>query len=388
MVYARSSSLRSAGWIAVVAIVCGSALACERSAPGPAPGIAVTVLDLGQAVAPAGERYAARVEPITTVAVRSQVDGAVEALAKVKPQSGAAHPLQIGDTVAAGDFLVQIERDTYQQRVGVEQAKLDSAKVSLALQLKEYDRAKGLFKGGVESKEFVDNARTAYASAQAAVAQQQHSLNEAKIHLERTRVTSPLDGVVLKVAIEPGDTVRPQSLLAQVGDVSSVNVTFGVPAGSVAALSIGSMLHMTFDAIAGDEYAAPITKIAPSAEAMNGVFDVTLTLPNPDGLLRPGYVAEVRVPREMIETATGANLTIPLDAVIRPPDDAKGFGVYVVEASPSTTPREGVARIRSVELGAPVGNRVKVRSGLGGNERIIVRGSTLVHDGSAVRIIP
>jgi RND family efflux transporter MFP subunit len=380
-------------WFAVALTVGLAAAACDRAAPGPRPAIAVTVLELDQAVAPDGSRYAGRVEPISTVQVRSQVDGAVESLAMIPPKGPNGHPLQEGDRVEAGQFLVQLERDTYEQRLGVEQAKLDSAQVQMANQKKEFDRAKGLYQGGVESKEFLDNARTAFDAAKASVAQQEHAVNEARIHLDHTRVTASISGVVLTLAVQPGDDARPQSLLLEIGDVSRVYVTFGVPSNAVAALEIGTLLHMTIDEMGDRDFAGRIERIAPAADERSGVFDVTVALPNPDGALRPGFVAEVRVPRELALASGAIHPLIPLDAVVRPPGDPAAFGVYVVESTPSATSPpgsgfEGTARIRTVDLGGPIGNRVAVRSGLQGDERVIVRGSTLVHDGAAVRVIP
>lgn len=393
---------RRAHGLLVFALLSGLAsAACDRAEPGPRPAIAVTVLELDQAVAPDGAHYAGRVEPISTVQVRSQVDGAVESLAMIPPKGPdphplshpLSHPIQEGDRVEAGQFLVQLERDTYEQRLGVEQAKLDSAQVQMANQKKEYDRAKGLYQGGVESKEFLDNARTAYEAARASVAQQRHAVDEARIHLDHTRVTAPISGVVLTLAVQAGDDARPQSLLLEIGDVSRVDVTFGVPSNVVAALEIGTLLHMTIDEMGERDFAGRIERIAPAADARSGVFDVTVGLPNPDGALRPGFVAEVRVPREPASAGGASQPLIPLDAVVRPPGQPDAFGVYVVERTASPTPGpgddfEGTARIRTVELGGPIGNRVPVRSGLQGDERVIVRGSTLVHDGAAVRVIP
>lgn len=375
------------GSLRVIALLaCIGAAGCERPAPERDPAIAVTVLELDAALAPDGSRFAGRVEPISTVEVRSQTEGAVEDLALVPPKGPDPHRLQVGDRVEAGQFLVQLERDTYEQRLGIEQAKLDSANVQLANQKVEYGRAQGLFKGGVESKEFLDNARTALEAAQASAAQQQHSVDEARIHLGWTRVTAPLTGVVLSLAVQPGDVARPQTLLLEIGDVSSVYVTFGVPSDAVSALEIGTLLHMTIDELGDRDLAGRISRIAPAADAHSGVFDVTVSLPNPDAALRPGFVAEVRVPRA---AADGARRPlIPLDAVVRPPGEPEAFGVYVVETAPGADELAGIARIRGVELAGPVGNRVAVRSGLEGNERVIVRGSTLVHDGAAVRVIP
>ena len=108
-----------------------------------------------------------------------------------------------------------------------------------------------------------------------------------------------------------------------------------------------------------------------------------ISLPNPDGDLKPGLVAEVQIPRELRKDAQAPQL-VPLDAIVRPPEEPTAFAVYVVESTDSGD----VARLERVQVGDPVGSRVAVGAGLDGSERVIVRGSTLVRDGSPVRVIP
>jgi len=75
---------------------------------------------------------------------------------------------------------------------------------------------------------------------------------------------------------------------------------------------------------------------------------------------------------------------VPLQAVVRPPDDPKGYMVYVVAEKDGQT----LAQARRVKLGDVSGRSVTVLEGLRPGERVITSGSTLVFDGAPVTLVP
>jgi multidrug efflux pump subunit AcrA (membrane-fusion protein) len=109
------------------------------------------------------------------------------------------------------------------------------------------------------------------------------------------------------------------------------------------------------------------------------VFEVEAALPNPDGRMKVGMLATLRLGGD----APDAGMFVPLAAVVRPAGDSAGYAVYVVADSAGTT-----ARLRRVALGETSGNQIAVREGLARGERVIVRGATIVADGQPVRVIP
>ena len=126
-----------------------------------------------------------------------------------------------------------------------------------------------------------------------------------------------------------------------------------------------------------------ITRVAPSADPSSRVFEVEVTIPNQDGALKSGMIAALEVDHRGAAAPTTGRL-VPLNAVVRPPGQAQGYAVYVVEGPTG----KQHARLRRVELGDVSGNLIRVTSGLQGGERVIVRGATLAVDSQAVRIIP
>ena len=88
------------------------------------------------------------------------------------------------------------------------------------------------------------------------------------------------------------------------------------------------------------------------------MFDIEATIPNPTAQLRVGMIAALHLPA----TAQAKNmLVVPTRAVVRPPDDPKGYAVYVAEKDADG---KLVALLRKVEIGPVVGDQVSVESGL------------------------
>jgi RND family efflux transporter MFP subunit len=145
---------------------------------------------------------------------------------------------------------------------------------------------------------------------------------------------------------------------------------------------MGSTQTIGVEAVPGEAFRGRITRVAPSADPSSRVFEVEVTIPNPDGRLKTGMIAALQL------AATGETaappLLVPLNAVVRPPGDTAGYAVYVVEQGDG----HPIARMRRVLLGDVAGNSIHVTAGLDGGERVIVRGATLAVDSQRVRVIP
>ncbi|HET6837505.1 MAG TPA: hypothetical protein VFH24_05645, partial [Gemmatimonadales bacterium] len=122
-----------------------------------------------------------------------------------------------------------------------------------------------------------------------------------------------------------------------------------------------------------------ITRISPSADPSSREFEVEAALPNPDGRMKVGMLATLRLGA----AAPQQTLLVPLAAVVRPAGDSTGYAVYVVQES--SPPK---AHLRRVTLGDLIGNLIEVREGLQGGDRVILRGATIVADGQLVRVMP
>jgi RND family efflux transporter MFP subunit len=340
--------------------------ACGGKEPAPNPPLPVTVVAVGTTDGGANEtRYSGSINADASVDVAFKVSGVVDEVTQILGADGRRRNLQDGDAVRRGTPLARLRPQEFRDQVTDAEASLHQAQA-------DYERASQLYENRSVSKADYDAAYARYTASRAKQSQAQLSLGDATLR-------SPIEGVILKRSVEVGSLAGPSAPAFTVADTRRVKVVFGVPDVIVKDLRLGGPLTIQAEAIPGKILEGRITRISPSADPSSRVFDVEAALPNPDGRMKVGMLATLRLGHSGKEES----LFIPLAAVVRPAGDSTGYAVYVVkEASPAS------AQLRRVSLGDVTGNLIAVREGLKSGDRVILRGATIVADGQLVRVIP
>ena len=354
--------MRSTSWLA--SGIAGFLAACGGGDPPPPPPLPVTVVAVGGATGLDEARYSATIKADESVDVAFRVSGVVDAITQVRGADGRLRSIQDGDPVRRGAVLARLRQTEHRDQVTEADADLRQATA-------DYERASQLFENRSISKAEYDAAYARYTASQARRSQANISLGDATLR-------APLDGVVLRRTAEVGSLAGPAAPAFTIADTRVVKVVFGVPDVVVANLKLGDRLPIQAEALPGTLLQGRITRISSSADPDSRVFEVEAALPNPQGRLKVGMLATLRLEGGAQETG----LVVPLAAVVRPPSDSIGYAVYVVEEN--SAPR---AKLRRVKLGEASGNLIAVREGLRAGERVIVRGATLAADDQIVRII-
>jgi RND family efflux transporter MFP subunit len=344
-----------------LAVLSGCSHEAHRSAPLP-----VTVQAVAGGPGENGARYTASIRPSAQVDLAFKVGGYIDQILQVRGVDGRPRNVQDGDQVRRGTVLARVRDREHVDALAQARAALSQAKA-------DFDRVSQLYENRSVSKSDYDAAYTRYTSSRAQEDQAVQSLADCSLH-------APLDGYVLKRTIEVGTLVAAGTPAFSVGDLRSVEVVFGVPDVQVAAMKMGAPQSVNVEAVPGKTFRGQITRVAQSADPSSRVFEVEVTIPNPDGQLKSGMIASLQV--TSAPAATGA--FVPLNAVVRPPGQTAGYAVFVVEDRGGRQ----FARLRPVRLGDIRGDLIEVAAGLQGGERVIVRGSTLAVDSLEVRIIP
>ncbi|MGB8681971.1 MAG: efflux RND transporter periplasmic adaptor subunit [Candidatus Binatus sp.] len=359
------------------------AYGCAPDDPPAPPRIAVTVLTVSPGEAAAGsEAYTASLQPYQQVSVAFQVSGYVNSIKQVTGADGRMREIQGGDLVKAHELLATATSDTYQDLVSQSASALASAQASYVRAKQDFDRDSTLLKQQVIAQATYDQASQVYQSAGSQVEESQAALRQAQVKLDYCKLTSPMDGVVLDRHIEVGSLVEPATVALEVADLSDMKAVFGVSDMEVGELKQGSSQTLSAEALPGVPLIGKITSVAPNADLTTRTFDVEVTVPNKDGKLRSGMIASLQI------AATGtpavSSATLPLNAIVRPPNDRNDFAVYVVEDHDG----KSFARLRRVDLGEIVGNEITVSKGVNIGDRVIMRGATMVSEGAEVRVMP
>jgi RND family efflux transporter MFP subunit len=376
--------------------------------------------------------YSASIRPSSQVEVAFKVGGYVEA---IKFADG--RHIQAGDVVAKGAVLAQLRQSDYVAKVNEAKSQTGEARSSLetsSAQLKEaitavetsraqlkdseaalqratldFQRAEALFATESITKPDFDAAKERFdvnkakfdaAKAQLAVAEAKvntarYQINAAESRVKTTEATvytasiplgdaqlrAPLSAVVIERKVEVGQLVSTGTPAFVLADLSSVKAAFGVPDLTLQNFKLGDTLTMTTDAVPGTEFTGHISRISPAADQSSRVFDVEVTIPNSQGLLKPGMIASMNVQEP---GATTEIPIVPLTAITRSKSDPNAYAVLVVEEAAG----KHVARMRNVTLGESYGNSVAVKSGVKPGEIVITTGVTQVADGEEVRVMP
>jgi RND family efflux transporter MFP subunit len=269
------------------------------------------------------------------------------------------------EALFATQSITKPDFDAAKERFEVSKAKLDAAKAQLAV---------------AEAK--VSTARYQIGAAESRVRTTEATVYTASIPLGDAQLRAPLSAVVIERKIEIGQLVSTGTPAFVLADLSSVKAAFGVPDLALQNFKLGDTLTMTTDAVPGTEFKGHISRISAAADQSSRVFDVEVTIPNAEGLLKPGMIASMSV----TET-TGASAqvpVVPLTAITRPKADPNAYAVLVIEDAGGRQ----VARMRNVTLGESHGNSIAVNSGVKAGEIVITTGVTQVADGEEVRVMP
>jgi HlyD family secretion protein len=369
--------------------------------------------DLVSAVTASG-----KIEAKTSVDISADITGRIIRIA-----------VREGDLVNKGQFLIQIDPAQYlaavaraQGVVGSTEATLTQARANLDQAERQWNRARQLTQLGPNliTPEAAEQARTSYDVAQAnwqatraQLEQSRASLQEARDNLAKTRLTSPIAGRVVRLAVEegevavPGTFSRETGLLLTVADLSVILAKVQVDETDVVRLAANDSVQVTIDAYPDTTFTGRVTEISHSAQltatqTASGSndravdFDVEVTLDNPPRDVRPDLSCTARMVTDTRATA----LSIPIIALtVRdhervPIEDStmdttrlkklgkEAEGVFVV--------REGKATFRPVKVGIAGDEYFEVIDGLREGETIVAGTYQAIRDlkdGARVRAV-
>ena len=250
--------------------------------------------------------------------------------------------MEEGDHVQEGQFLLQIDPIPYQANLANAKAalngarsELDSARASLKQLEQTYLRKEKMVKDGegLISQDEYDRARSDYEVQKARVQSAQHAVEQSLANVQRsqddldkTRVVSPMTGIVVRKAVEEGEVAvigtmnNPGTVLLTVADLSIIQAELEVDEVDIGGVKIGQPASVTVDAFPGKKFPGVVSEIGNSPLVKNTTataeestdFKVTITLNSPDAGLRPGLTADGEITTGVRDSC----LTVPIQALV------------------------------------------------------------------------
>lgn len=330
-----------------------------------------------------------------------------------------------GDQVKKGQLLVELDRERYLAMVEQVESQLISAKASLKKAEADYRRIKDLFEKNLASQAELDAAEASKEAAESNLEQTLATLKQAKDDLGKTRLTSPINGTVIKIYKEEGEiAVGSQfqaDVIMNVADLTQMEVLSEIDENEVVLVHLKDKAKIEVDAIQNHIFEGEVTEIAHLATTRGAGtqeqvtnFEVKIGITSDVQKLRPGMSATVDIATETHENV----LYVPIQAVTARElsDTTKATSVKdrrketvkapeneweepaTLSKKKETTPKlkevvfvieNGTAKMVPVETGISDDNNIEIKSGLVEGQKVITGSykalSKLLKDGSKVK---
>ncbi len=341
------------------------------------------------------------VNPVTQVSVGTQVSGQIKELF-----------VDFNSEVRAGQLIAQIDPETFEYRVrqaqadveaaqaavmtaqanvAAVQANLSRARVDLAEAQRDFERKRMLVerqfiaqsegeKAQALANTSAEALRAAEAqlgvaqaqvrSAQASVVQRQAALAQARVDLARTRIVSPVSGIVIKRAVEKGQTVaaslQAPELFVIAQNLRDMQVEASIDESDIGRIRPGQKATFTVDAFPGQTFEGEIRQVRKAAQNTANVvtYVAVVGFSNAAGRLLPGMTANVRVvtdARESVLKVPNAALRVRLPGL--EPVNAAAAASAPASASASAS-ASAAAAPASAAAGGPGGGAGEFRNRL------------------------
>lgn len=315
------------------------------------------------------------------------------------------------DLAAAEARLSQLEAGSRPQEIAAAQAAVEQAEADFKNAERTLDRTRDLFKQNISSRSQLDNAVAQFdmAKARLASARQNYSLvkvgpREEEIRYARAQVAqarasvayqqtladatvirAPVAGTVLERNVEIGELVSNMNLggtggvktsAVSLADLNDLQVELDINQNDFPKISPHQECAVTADAYPDRLYKGVVEEISPEADRQKATIQVKVKILQPDDYLRPEMNGHVSfLAPDAPKTDAGERLSIPRSALV---ENGGKPAAFVLDGSH--------VRLRRLELGRELGDRVEVVEGVGPNDKIVTGGLEGLASGQRVKV--
>jgi len=196
------------------------------------------------------------------------------------------------------------------------------------------------------------------------------ALERADAPTRSVRIRSPFGGTVLERLVSEGEYVRAGTPLFKVADLGAVWVELDAYESDLSLLTPGVRVELALEALAGQTVEGEVSFVDPVVDPRTGATHVRVEVQNPDGVLRPGMVAQGQLAIEASPEASDGSPTLMIPATA-PLFTGRRAVVYVEVSEPGRPAYEA----RSVSLGPRIGEQFPVLAGLRAGEHVVTHGA-------------
>ena len=251
-------------------------------------------------------------EPVDQVEVGTQVSGDI---AKIN--------VDFNSKVKKGQVIAELDKSKLKATLTQAEIAFRSAETDYKYKESTYNRVKKLSESNSASAVELETAEYNMNSAKLSVERSQNEVNQARLNLSYATIKSPIDGVVLKRAVEVGQTVAASmstpTLFVIAKDLSQMKVMAAVDEADIGQVKQGQRVTFTVDAFQNDTFNGTVQEVRLNPTTTSNVvtYTVVITAENPEQKLLPGMTATCTIVTQEITDA----IAIPVKALKFTPAD-------------------------------------------------------------------
>lgn len=382
---------RSAPLVLFVAVAVGTA--CRRAEPEPD-------VDAGAPVRVATARAEATVVPATLASTGTLVGARQADLSPLVSGRIVRLHVEIGDRVAEGDPILELRKDDFRSQAAAAQAALEqararagdrpeklpdveAARLAARMARRDLERDERLAARGVISEAALEQSRTrakttaaqydaaldAAKGAVSAVEGAEAQAEQARRALADATLRAPFAGEIADRGVAVGEYVTPQSKAVRLVEVDRLRVRLAVPQEQVPLVHVGQPVSVRVDARPDRTFPGAVRYVSAAVDPESRVLEIEAEVPNPEGLLRPGYFVRAEIALD----AQRRVVTVPASAIVDRGDNHSVFVVVDDEIE------ERVVEIASREDGV-----ARIEAGVREGEWVVVDDPGRLRDGMRV----
>jgi RND family efflux transporter MFP subunit len=276
-----------------------------------------------------------------------------------------------GDYVRVGEALARIRTVPYELGLRAAEGRRKEARARLDQALRKLQRAQDLFDSDVVSQDHLDDAFSEHVAWQGRLDQADAEIDHFKIQLDRCIIRAPYEGAIVAKRVDVGEWIEIGGAAVEMIALERLQVRIDVPERYYDLLSDGEQVRVELAALPGLQLDGAVHRIVARADPKSRTFPVKVRIPNPEGRVGVGMLAQVA-----LSIGTGRRAcVVPKDALIRLGGKELVYRITTDETV-ETVPVESLQGL---------GDWVVVEGEVRAGDRVVTRGNERLQPGQFVQ---
>ncbi|TDN61779.1 efflux RND transporter periplasmic adaptor subunit [Paraburkholderia sp. BL10I2N1] len=283
--------------------------------------------------------------------------------------------VDIGARVKQGQLLADLDTPEIDQELAQAVAQREQINSSLGLAKSSLERWQQLRQRDAVSQQELDERQSTYSQDLANLAAADANVQRLRQLESFKRILAPFAGVVTQRNVDVGDLIDAGSgtsrALFALAQSDPLRVYVQLPQAYAQNVTDGMEVVVTQAELPGQQFHGTITHISGAIDVPTRSLQIEVTLPNPDGKLRPGAYVQVAVP-----AVAHAQMMVPGNTLLF---RAEGPRLAVVDA-------QGTVHLRKIVIAQDLGQSLEIENGIEPGDKVIINPSDSIADGDHVQL--